>query len=340
MNMFRKNLLLSLIICAAYVPAQAQIGNAATEFGHNENGYAERLYQDLSMFSGGKVTFVVTSTKYESLGRAGDLTVKSFITTPAHILDFTLNASTINQPQFIDINPGDAKSTEWSQKIADYKIGDMSLESGTMRLLSIKAKIGNDVRTSEGVEVCWSGNDNCHVVDNTISGLKSLVESIRRSSQPRSKAADYNCQIDGTTLSRRTRNFAAKSKDAIYASTKIGTVDFGTVKLTQWCEKDTSQGCLAAQSHIALGANPRDTRRGYSVVCRPAVHQYTSCGSYSDFALERGCAYYRAGSAYKFGFQAFTVGCNAEVTRQGESIVAYATDPIDEAISCNKVSTQ
>lgn len=320
-----------------------------TSFSANAAGFAEEIYMDFSEFSGNKVVFEVSASKPESLASSKNLSVGSFFSPGTYVLNYQLGAININDAKFDDENLTSTVIEEARQeKMARFQTDRLSLSDGTFRLLSVKASIGKEVRTSEAVEFCWANRGYCYVADNSIPNLYGSVLMIRDllasgyqetvtydeplTSQSLEKAG--KCYIRGTNSTSATLGNGAVNNAAVIVNSRtIGYVTQPASYINQTCVTNSNRTCTAQNSFSVPNASGT-ANRGYQIKCPPSTKQAQECTNRAFFASEQGCAFSESTRIWGFSFKAGPAGCSANVDYSAINTVAIRTRALDKNITC------
>ena len=323
-----------------------------SSFSAYATGYAEGLYDDFSEFSGNQVVFEISAVKPESLASSKNFSVGSFFSPGNYVFVYRLGMINIYDAKFEDGNLTSALIEERQEKMTEYENDRLPMSSGTFRLLSVKARIGKEVRISEAVEFCWASKGYCYVADNSIPNLNATVDSIRKliasgyketvtygdpvATQSQAKATII-CVVDGTTSKSKTRTNSATTNTAVYARRSIvGYMSYPESYVKQTCSYNSSTDTCSVSQDYSVGAVSGSANNGYQISCPTPKKDANVCGNFASFASEQGCAFGRSTSSWGFGFTAGGVGCNANVDTTSRNTVAINTRALNQSVTCVK----
>lgn len=274
-------------------------------------GYAENLYSDFSTYSSGVINFKL-KTIYKTHGASiAKQTFAGILGYPTYSLDVDSDATRVLNVSFKEIAPDlDFESTV--ESFEQFNAMGLPIERVEARLIEVTGTIGNVSKRHNAIELCWSEQDYCHVVDLHMPQVTTEVRNIRRLKADGYRVAieipveDTNyskatrCRITGTSSSTSVSYSKASYIKTYYKSNgeKAVDIDVGAVNFGVACKLESSGNCDARPYITTAESSNLDRKYAYwwSVKCPVAVSDAVNGAFYPNTGT--ATAYVRNGCGY------------------------------------------
>ena len=144
-------------------------------------GYAETIYRDFAVASGGAVSFDVQTIETGKLGALSGLRFSDLTGAPDYVLIADMAGTYLENVQLIPTAQIKTLHLEdLDESLDGFQKSGLPLEQGSFRLLQVQLQAGEEKRQHVAVEACWKGSGHCVVYDPSVEFIDSLVHNIRR----------------------------------------------------------------------------------------------------------------------------------------------------------------
>jgi hypothetical protein len=150
-------------------------GCAAPEDKESVGGYAAAVYGEYEQASSGKISFRVSPISRGALSALADRPVNDILAVPDFTVAFTadgVDIVAIEQLPRLDTD-------EWRHPImvSGFEVTGHPIAGGAYRLLNVRQDLGGTVSEHKALEVCWSSDGYCIVMDPVVDQLDGFYKN-------------------------------------------------------------------------------------------------------------------------------------------------------------------
>ncbi|MCG6117450.1 MAG: hypothetical protein MEQ07_04535 [Aquimonas sp.] len=146
----------------------------------DNEGYAETIYRDFAVASGGAISFDVQTIETGRLGALAGLRFSQLTGAPEYVVIADMAGTALEN---IDIVPTAQIKTlhleDLEAPLDGFEKSGFPLEQGAFRLLQVTLQAGDERHQHVAVEACWASSGHCVVYDPSVEFIDSLVHNIR-----------------------------------------------------------------------------------------------------------------------------------------------------------------
>jgi hypothetical protein len=144
------------------------------------SSYAEGLYSDYSIATGGAITFTVQTVQTGAMTDLSGAPFSNLVSAPPYVIETDFSGTSLANPSYIiPSDPGYGR-TDLSGTVNNFgsNTNPLPLAAGAYRKLSVTSNINGDIRPHDALEFCWASLNQCAVLDPVVVFLESKIDTL------------------------------------------------------------------------------------------------------------------------------------------------------------------